>query len=130
MCNMKIPSLRGYKLSNVIADKLDSTTADSIKSLPDNQKTRSPSGFMKNDDSLNDQSAMPVQKLKDPEITMMKAATEGTCPLLCNRFRVYQHKLDVVLPEGTTLLPFSDDMWVAVNLDFLNQEGNSQALVV
>nr|XP_019703113.1 double-stranded RNA-binding protein 1 isoform X2 [Elaeis guineensis] len=118
------------KVAEVASDKLEPTTADSVKALPDNQKTYSPSGFVENDDSFNDQSSATVQQLKDPEITMMKAATdtelpnaEGTCSLLCNRIRVYPRKTDQVLPEGATLLPFSDDMWVAVSLDFSNREG-------
>lgn len=177
---MKKPLLRGYKLSNIFADKHDST-ADSIKSLPDNQKNLSPNGLMDNDDSHNDRSAA-VHKLKDPEITMMKedtmahlynpdteitskkehitwqracsedgissdsslsncsnhgvaAADTGfhngaTWSLLCNRIRVYPRKPDLVLPVGATLLPFSDGTWVAVSLDFSNQEGYSQDLVV
>ncbi|XP_042373277.1 double-stranded RNA-binding protein 1-like isoform X4 [Zingiber officinale] len=38
--------------------------------------------------------------------------------MLCNRVQVYPRKADMVLPEGGTTLPFSDDSWVAVSLDF------------
>ncbi|XP_042469915.1 double-stranded RNA-binding protein 1-like isoform X2 [Zingiber officinale] len=38
--------------------------------------------------------------------------------MLCNRVQVYPRKADVVLPEGGIVLPFSDDSWVAVSLDF------------
>ncbi|XP_042469911.1 double-stranded RNA-binding protein 1-like [Zingiber officinale] len=38
--------------------------------------------------------------------------------ILCNRVQVYPRKADVVLPEGGIALPFSDDSWVAVSLDF------------
>ncbi|ONK74283.1 uncharacterized protein A4U43_C03F4660 [Asparagus officinalis] len=43
--------------------------------------------------------------------------------LLCNRVRVYPRTSDMVLPEGAIPLPFSDDMWVAVSLDFSDHEG-------
>lgn len=43
--------------------------------------------------------------------------------LLCNRVRVYPRKPDMVLPKGVISLPFSDDMWVTVSLDFSNHEG-------
>lgn len=47
-----------------------------------------------------------------------------TCSsLLSNRVRVYPCKPDVVLPKGAISLPFSDDTWVAVSLDFSNHEG-------
>ncbi|XP_038973774.1 double-stranded RNA-binding protein 1-like isoform X3 [Phoenix dactylifera] len=49
----------------------------------------------------------------------------ATCSLLCNRIRVYPRKSDLVLPVGATLLPFSDDKWVAVSFDFSNQEGGA-----
>ncbi|XP_074557574.1 double-stranded RNA-binding protein 1-like isoform X2 [Curcuma longa] len=38
--------------------------------------------------------------------------------LLCNRVQVYPRKADMVLPEGAVTLPFSDDSWVAVSLEF------------
>ena len=43
--------------------------------------------------------------------------------LLCNRVRVYPRTPDMLLPEGAISLPFSDDMWVAVSLDFSKHEG-------
>uniref|UniRef100_A0A0D9V6A1 beta-glucosidase n=1 Tax=Leersia perrieri TaxID=77586 RepID=A0A0D9V6A1_9ORYZ len=42
------------------------------------------------------------------------------CSLITNRVQVYPRRPDLVLPEGATLLPFSDDAWVAVSLPTLN----------
>ncbi|XP_072950868.1 double-stranded RNA-binding protein 1-like [Typha angustifolia] len=47
----------------------------------------------------------------------------GKSSLPCNRVHVYPRKPNLVLPEGATELPFSDDLWVAVSLDFANNEG-------
>jgi len=40
------------------------------------------------------------------------------CSLQCNRVRVYPNKPNLVLPEGASRLPFSDDKWVAISMDF------------
>ncbi|XP_057955695.1 double-stranded RNA-binding protein 1-like isoform X2 [Malania oleifera] len=41
--------------------------------------------------------------------------------LLCNKVRVYTCLPDIAFPEGITVLPISDDKWVAVNLEFPNE---------
>lgn len=51
------------------------------------------------------------------------SARRATSSLLCNRVRVYPRTPDMVLPEGAIMLPFSDDMWAAVRLDFSTHEG-------
>ncbi|XP_050369102.1 double-stranded RNA-binding protein 1-like [Argentina anserina] len=40
--------------------------------------------------------------------------------LLCNRFRVYTQFPDIAFPRCITVLPISDDKWVAVRLEFSN----------
>uniref|UniRef100_A0ACD5W5L8 Uncharacterized protein n=1 Tax=Avena sativa TaxID=4498 RepID=A0ACD5W5L8_AVESA len=35
-----------------------------------------------------------------------------------NRIKVYPRRPDMVFPEGVTMLPFSDDQWVAVSVPF------------
>ncbi|KAL5720343.1 hypothetical protein ACHQM5_013020 [Ranunculus cassubicifolius] len=44
--------------------------------------------------------------------------TETECTWLCNRVLVYPRKLDLNLPMGVTMLPISDDQWVAVSVDY------------
>ncbi|KAJ6799850.1 double-stranded RNA-binding protein 1-like [Iris pallida] len=58
------------------------------------------------------------------------SAAETTCSLLQNRVQVYPRKPGTVLPEGASVLPFSDDMWVAVSLDLSNHEMQSRSDVL
>lgn len=44
--------------------------------------------------------------------------------LLCNRFRVYTQFPDIAFPKCITMLPISDDKWVAVRLEFPNEESH------
>ncbi|KAJ3696132.1 hypothetical protein LUZ60_001509 [Juncus effusus] len=46
---------------------------------------------------------------------------------LSHRVQIFPKKPDLVLPPGATLLPCSDDTWVAVELDYQNQEGSNGA---
>ncbi|KAF3327549.1 double-stranded RNA-binding protein 1-like protein [Carex littledalei] len=40
-------------------------------------------------------------------------------PLMCNKIQVYPHNPGSTVPHGAISLPFSDNTWVAVSLDFL-----------
>ncbi|KAF7831603.1 double-stranded RNA-binding protein 1-like [Senna tora] len=52
-----------------------------------------------------------------------KAMTaETNSYLLCNRFRVYTSFPDISFPEGTTVLPIRENRWVAVSLEFPNED--------
>ncbi|XP_061356963.1 double-stranded RNA-binding protein 1-like [Gastrolobium bilobum] len=42
--------------------------------------------------------------------------------LLCNRFKVYTCFPDTPFPKGITVLPISDNKWVAVSLEFPNDK--------
>ncbi|GAY50812.1 hypothetical protein CUMW_129610 [Citrus unshiu] len=53
-----------------------------------------------------------------------KRATVTSSYLLCNRVRVYTRIPDIAFPKGITLMPISEDKWVAVSLEFPNEEGN------
>ncbi|KAG8488667.1 hypothetical protein CXB51_016722 [Gossypium anomalum] len=44
-----------------------------------------------------------------------------TSYLLNNRFRVYRRFPDIAFPQGITVLPISEDKWVAVSLEFSNE---------
>ena len=47
------------------------------------------------------------------------------CYMLTNRIQVYPRNTDMAIPEGATMLPFSDNAWVAVSLPYCNNdEGN------
>ncbi|XP_059431018.1 double-stranded RNA-binding protein 1-like [Corylus avellana] len=43
--------------------------------------------------------------------------------LLCNRVRVYSSFPDIAFPKGIIVLPISENKWVAVSLEFPNEEG-------
>jgi hypothetical protein len=43
--------------------------------------------------------------------------------LLCNRVRVYSSFPDIAFPKGITVLPISENKWVAVSLEYPNEEG-------
>ncbi|KAL5576035.1 hypothetical protein UlMin_017734 [Ulmus minor] len=44
--------------------------------------------------------------------------------LLCNKVRVYPMFPEQAFPEGITVLPISDDKWVAISLEFPNEQSN------
>ncbi|KAA3458982.1 double-stranded RNA-binding protein 1-like [Gossypium australe] len=51
----------------------------------------------------------------------MEKDTGFTSYLLNNRFRVYRRFPDIAFPQGITVLPISEDKWVAVSLEFPNE---------
>ncbi|MBA0847184.1 hypothetical protein Goshw_014046 [Gossypium schwendimanii] len=51
----------------------------------------------------------------------MEKDTGFTSYLLNNRFRVYRCFPDIAFPQGITVLPISEDKWVAVSLEFPNE---------
>ncbi|MBA0757707.1 hypothetical protein Gotri_020779 [Gossypium trilobum] len=51
----------------------------------------------------------------------MEKDTGFTSYLLNNRFRVYRCFPDITFPQGITVLPISEDKWVAVSLEFPNE---------
>ncbi|POO01441.1 Double-stranded RNA-binding domain containing protein [Trema orientale] len=44
--------------------------------------------------------------------------------LLCNRVRVYRQFPNYAFPKDITVLPIGDDKWVALSLEFPNEENN------
>lgn len=62
-------------------------------------------------------SALPIS-----EPNMGKNMGTGSY-LLCNRVRVYSSFPDIAFPKGITVLPISENKWVAVSLEFPNEEG-------
>lgn len=65
-----------------------------------------------------DLSAISIADKNEGKLTGLKSY------LLCNRFRVYTHFPDIAFPKCITVLPISDDKWVAVRLEFPNEESN------
>lgn len=66
--------------------------------------------------------SLPISSLPISESNKAKAPKTSTNYLLCNRFKVYtSFPNDVVFPEGITVLPISDNKWVAVSLEFPNE---------
>ncbi|CAO2178078.1 unnamed protein product [Urochloa humidicola] len=59
-------------------------------------------------------------------VPTMPVSSEGCgCYMLTNRIQVYPRHTDMTIPEGATMLPFSDDMWVAVSLPYSNNNGDA-----
>jgi hypothetical protein len=59
-----------------------------------------------------------------PPIASMHVSSDGCgCYMLTNKIQVYPHNSDMAIPEGATVLPISDDEWVAVSLPFSNNGG-------
>ncbi|EOY33183.1 Ribonuclease 3, putative [Theobroma cacao] len=54
----------------------------------------------------------------------MKKGPGSSSYLLNNRFRVYRCFPDIAFPKGITVLPISEDSWVAVSLEFPNEKDN------
>ncbi|XP_010243729.1 PREDICTED: double-stranded RNA-binding protein 1-like [Nelumbo nucifera] len=51
-------------------------------------------------------------------------------PQLSKRIRVYPRKPDMTFPRGVTILPISDDKWVALSLDFPKEDNqHGEALI-
>lgn len=67
---------------------------------------------------------LDVSALSISDSMAAKRATVTSSYLLCNRVRVYTRIPDIAFPKGITLMPISEDMWVAVSLEFPNEEGN------
>ncbi|KAL5228301.1 hypothetical protein ABZP36_016566 [Zizania latifolia] len=99
--------------------------------------TKSPDEHIKSCESKKDDSTMLEVVDSSLELTPLEdghsiltastntvSSTECGCSLLTNRVRVYPRRPDLVLPEGVTILPFSDDAWVAVSLPTFNHQGS------
>ncbi|GAY50813.1 hypothetical protein CUMW_129610 [Citrus unshiu] len=67
---------------------------------------------------------LDVSALSISDSMAAKRATVTSSYLLCNRVRVYTRIPDIAFPKGITLMPISEDKWVAVSLEFPNEEGN------
>lgn len=59
-----------------------------------------------------------------PAVTNVGKGTGVRSYLLCNRVRVYTEFPDIAFPNHITVLPVSDDKWVAFSLEFPNEESN------
>jgi hypothetical protein len=55
-----------------------------------------------------------------PTATIPVSSDGCGCYMSTNRIIVYPRNTDMAIPEGATMLPFSDDMWVAVSLPYRN----------
>lgn len=62
---------------------------------------------------------------------MVKAKAKGDggrvgSYLLCNKVRVYPYLPDILsMPKGVTILPISENKWVAVSLEFPDEEADN-----
>ncbi|KAJ4953565.1 hypothetical protein NE237_030397 [Protea cynaroides] len=54
----------------------------------------------------------------DVEADVNVSTSKETSSLLCNRVRIYPRMPNMVFPKDITILPISDDKWVAVSLEF------------
>lgn len=71
--------------------------------------------------SSKDGSSSPTTVLECSNLAVAEPTTDKTakeCVLLCNRVVIYPRKQGWSLPKGASMLPISDDKWVAVSLDY------------
>ncbi|KAK3162080.1 hypothetical protein QOZ80_1BG0085110 [Eleusine coracana subsp. coracana] len=66
------------------------------------------------------------RRLAMPTTTKPVSSDGCGCYMKTNRIKVYPRQPDMVVPEGATMLPISDNEWVAVSLPFSNN-GDSRA---
>ncbi|KAK9279133.1 hypothetical protein L1049_012810 [Liquidambar formosana] len=104
------PSLLVPDINNLIGIKNPSSYTESVSSSPKEGPLSSPT------------LTPPDLSVLSMEDTNMGKITGPRSYLLCNRFRVYPCIPDITFPEGITLLPISDDKWVAVSLEFPNEK--------
>ncbi|PAN28266.1 hypothetical protein PAHAL_5G140900 [Panicum hallii] len=55
-----------------------------------------------------------------PTTTMPVSSDRCGCYMLTNRIQVYPRNTNMAIPEGATMLPFSNDAWMAVSLPYCN----------
>lgn len=73
-----------------------------------------------------------VTKINAPSLSVstdsntrnMNNTTRVNSYLLCNKVTVYRQFPNYPFPKDITVLPISDDKWVAVSLEFPNEEKN------
>ncbi|MCL7041201.1 hypothetical protein MKW94_007553 [Papaver nudicaule] len=110
------------RLRDPLPSSLTSTNDNASSSLsPDDIEQSSLSSADDNEPSL----PTPVSQCADVSTITSSLSTmfptEMRSSLLSNRVRVWPRKPDMVFPEGVTVMPISDDQWVAVSLDFPSQ---------
>ncbi|KAK1588857.1 hypothetical protein Q3G72_027911 [Acer saccharum] len=78
--------------------------------------------------SSDDYRSSPIKPFTDeltcsaPSISDSSVGTRSY--LLCNRVRVYPCVPDITFPKGITVLQISENRWVAVSLEFPNEQDN------
>ncbi|KAK3165584.1 hypothetical protein QOZ80_1AG0035030 [Eleusine coracana subsp. coracana] len=75
--------------------------------------------------------SLPIAPVANPRLAMPTTtepvSSDGCgCYMITNRIKIYPCQPDMVIPEGATMLPISDNEWVAVSLPFSNN-GDSRA---
>ncbi|KAI4308337.1 hypothetical protein L6164_031421 [Bauhinia variegata] len=92
-------------------DVLSNKNSSTSESRPASPKQYPSSSFSELD--------LSARSIPEPNKAM---TPEASSYLLCNRFRVYTSFPDIAFPEGITVLPVSDNKWVAVSLEFPTAE--------
>lgn len=93
--------------------------ASSLSSDTANENVISPSGLYEFQNGSSSQSASKRAPLTEDSSLELSA---GRSTLSYKRVTVYPRGQNMTLPEGGTLLPMSDDNWVAFS--YPKQEGN------
>ncbi|XP_062207020.1 double-stranded RNA-binding protein 1-like isoform X2 [Phragmites australis] len=75
-----------------------------------------------------DDCSPPIASTHTPGLAMTTTAPVSSdgcgCYMLTNRIQVYPRHPDMVIPKDATMLPISDDAWVAVSLPYSNHGGS------
>ncbi|RLN24704.1 double-stranded RNA-binding protein 1-like isoform X1 [Panicum miliaceum] len=79
--------------------------------------------------TVNDHSPLiapaSTSTLTVPTATMLVSSNGCGCYMLTNRIQVYPRNTDMAIPEGATMLPFSNDVWMTVSLPYRNNDEGS-----
>ncbi|XP_022728724.1 double-stranded RNA-binding protein 1-like [Durio zibethinus] len=136
-----INGLQGEPLKSMSSSDLPTAVeneenAEEIKSVKAGGKVPAKYASTSSDDSASCSKAVPVS-LKEGSLSSTSTHLDISALsisdsnkkdsglrsyLLNNRFRVYPCFPDIAFPKGITVLPISEDKWVAVSLEFPNEK--------
>jgi hypothetical protein len=112
-------------IKEVVMDVVEPSIKEQVMDVPQ-PSIKEPSIKEEAMDSTPEHASLPLASR--PPINLAAATTAMPFPsdgcgqsMSTNRIKVYPRRPDLVFPEGVTVLPFSDDQWVAVSIPFSQQ---------
>uniref|UniRef100_A0A2N9FWG9 DRBM domain-containing protein n=1 Tax=Fagus sylvatica TaxID=28930 RepID=A0A2N9FWG9_FAGSY len=110
---------------------LDSSSSPVVLKIDQNTENGSTFSCPESVPSSTKQGLLSSPTLAHPDLSAvaisdsnMRKSVGTRSYLLCNRVRVYSSLPEIEFPKGIIVLPISDNKWVAVSLEFPNEESN------